>query len=128
MRHATCWPKGMSSNDIHGIESGWAVKTADAQGVGTVEETTDRYILVKSGLINASHRYLPAATLAHVRPELKEIGISLTAAEVDEGDWAEPPIEGPRTEGAPLNLESDADVDDVMRKNTTVEPERPPTI
>jgi hypothetical protein len=118
----------MSDNDIHGIGSGWSVKTADAQGVGTVEETTDRYILVKSGLVNASHSYLPAATLAHVRPELKEISISLTAAEVEEGDWSEPPAEGPRTEGAPLNLDSDEEVDEVMKTATKAEPERPTTI
>ena len=118
---------GMSENDIHGIQSGWSIKTADAQGVGSVEETTDRYILVKSGLINASRHYLPAATLAHVRPELKEIGISLTAAEVDEGDWSEPPAEGPRTEGAPLNVDSDAEADVVMR-GPVAPPEKPTTI
>jgi hypothetical protein len=114
----------MSSNDIHGIESGWSVKTADGQGVGSVEETTDRYILVKSGLINASHHYLPAATLAHVRPELKEIGISLTAAEVEEGDWSEPPAHGPRTEGAPLNVDTDAEADTVMDAKI-ISPEKP---
>ncbi len=118
----------MTQNDIHGIENGWSVKSADGAGIGSVEETTDRYILVKSGLINPSHRYLPAATLEHVRPELKEIGISLTAAEVTEGDWSEPPTEGPRTEGAPLNLESDSEVDAVMRNQATVEPDRPPVI
>ncbi|MBA2632472.1 MAG: hypothetical protein H0U86_05670 [Chloroflexi bacterium] len=115
----------MSENDIHGIESGWSVKTADGQGIGSVEETTDRYILVKSGLINASHRYLPAATLAHVRPELKEIGISLTAEAVEQGDWSEPPTEGPRTEGAPLNVDSDAEADAVMGVKTNVDPEKP---
>jgi hypothetical protein len=114
----------MSSNDIHGIESGWSVKSADGQGVGSVEETTDRYILVKSGLINPSHQYLPAATLAHVRPELKEIGISLTAAEVEEGDWSEPPAHGPRTEGAPLNVNSDAEADTIM-EGKVVSPEKP---
>ena len=133
----------MTTNDIHGIEKGWSVKTADDQGVGHVEETTDRYILVKTGLINATHHYLPAATLAHVRPELKEIGISLTArtrstrsmviisltaAEVTEGDWSEPPSEGPRTEGAPLNLDSDSEVDAVMKNQATIEPDRPPVI
>lgn len=118
----------MTSNDIHGIEKGWSVKSADAQGVGTVEETTDRYIMVKTGLINASHHYLPAATLAHVRPELKEIGISLTAAEVTDGDWSEPPAEGPRSEGAPLNLDSDEEVDAVMKNQENVGPERPPVI
>lgn len=115
----------MSSNDIHGIESGWSVKSRDGHGVGSVEETTDHYILVKSGLINASHQYLPAATLEHVRPELKEIGISLTAAEVEEGDWSEPPLEGPRTEGAPLNASSDAEADDTMQIKQNVEPDRP---
>ena len=114
----------MSDNDIHGIESGWSVKTADGQAVGSVEETTDRYILVKSGLINASHRYLPAATLAHVRPEMKEIGISLTAEAVEQGDWSEPPTEGPRTEGAPLNVESDAEADEVMDIKPNVGPEK----
>jgi hypothetical protein len=114
----------MSENDIHGIQSGWSVKTADGQGVGSVEETTDRYILVKSGLINASHRYLPAATLAHVRPELKEIGISLTAEAVEQGDWSEPPTEGPRTEGAPLNVGSDAEADEIMDTKTNVGPEK----
>ena len=118
----------MTTNDIHGVEKGWSVKSADDQGVGKVEETTDRYILVKTGLINATDHYLPAATLAHVRPELKEIGISLTAVEVTEGDWSEPPTEGPRTEGAPLNLESDTEVDAVMKNDATVEPERPPVI
>lgn len=115
----------MTQNDIHGIENGWSVKTADGQGIGSVEETTDRYILVKSGLINAAHRYLPAATLEHVRPELKEIGISLTAEAVEQGDWSEPPAEGPRTEGAPLNVESDAEADEAMGIKTNVDPEKP---
>ncbi|MDQ4035425.1 MAG: hypothetical protein M3153_05785 [Chloroflexota bacterium] len=115
----------MSSNDIHGIESGWSVKSLDGHGVGSVEETTDRYILVKSGLINASHHYLPAVSLEHVRPELKEIGISLTRAEIDEGDWSEPPAEGPRVKGAPLNVDSDAEIDDVMRATMPAGPERP---
>jgi hypothetical protein len=114
----------MSDNDIHGIEHGWTVKTADGQSVGSVEETTDRYILVKSGLINASQHYLPAATLAHVRPELKEIGIGLTQAQFDEGDWSEPPAHGPRTEGAPLNAEDDEEADAIM-SGIAVEPERP---
>lgn len=114
----------MSDNDIHGIQSGWTVKTADGQSVGSVEETTDRYILVKTGLINATHNYLPAATLAHVRPELKEIGVALSQAEFDEGDWSEPPAEGPRSEGAPLNVESDEDADAIMR-GSIPEPERP---
>lgn len=118
----------MSDNDIHGIEKGWSVKTSDAQGIGSVEETTDRYILVKSGLVNASHRYLPAATLAHVRPERKEVSISLSEAEVEEGDWSEAPTEGPRTEGAPLNLDSDEEVDEVMKAAPKGEPERPTTI
>ena len=118
----------MTSNDIHGIEKGWSVKTTDDQGIGHVEETTDRYIMVKTGLINASHHYLPAATLAHVRPELKEIGISLTAAQVAEGDWSAPPAEGPRSEGAPLNVDTDSEVDAVMKNQATVEPERPPVI
>jgi hypothetical protein len=129
MRHATCWlGTFMTSNDINGIENGWSVKSADNQGLGHVEETTERYILVKTGLINTSHHYLPAATLAHVRPELKEIGISLTSAEVESGDWSEPPAEGPRTEGAPLNLESDEEVDAVMRNQVADAPERPPVI
>jgi hypothetical protein len=115
---------GMSENDIHGIGNGWSVKSADGQTVGSVEETTDRYILVKSGLINASHRYLPAVTLAHVRPELKEIGISLTAEAVEQGDWSEPPTEGPRSEGAPLNVDSDAEADEVMGIRTNVGPEK----
>ena len=115
----------MTQNDIHGIENGWSVKSADGPGVGSVEETTDRYILVKSGLINTSHRYLPAATLEHVRPELKEIGISLTAEAVDQGDWSEPPTEGPRTEGAPLNVDSDAEADEAMGIKTNIEPEKP---
>jgi hypothetical protein len=114
----------MSDNDIHGIKDGWSVKTADGESVGSVEETTDRYILVKSGLINASQHYLPAATLAHVRPELSEIGISLTKAAFDEGDWSQPPAHGPRTEGAPLNAENEAEVDAIMDTGV-VEPERP---
>jgi hypothetical protein len=114
----------MSDNDIHGIKDGWSVKTADGESVGTVEETTERYILVKSGLINASRHYLPAATLAHVRPEKSEIGISLTQAAFDEGDWTEPPAHGPRTEGAPLNAGSDEEVEEMMETGT-VEPERP---
>jgi hypothetical protein len=114
----------MSDNDIHGIQPGWTVKSVDGQSVGSVVETTDRYILVKSGLINASHHYLPAATLAHVRPELREIGIGLSQAEFDEGDWSEPPAEPPRSEGAPLNVDSDAEADAVMQ-GTIPEPERP---
>ena len=81
----------MTTNDIHGIEAGWSVKSADGETVGSVEETTDTYILVKSGLLNATHRYLPAAVLEHVRPEVKEIGISLVKEEVETGDWSEIP-------------------------------------
>jgi hypothetical protein len=113
----------MSDNDIHGIEHGWSVKTADGNSIGSVEETTDRYILVKSGIINANEHYLPAVTLAHVRPELKEIGIELSQAEFEAGDWSQPPAEGPRSEGAPLNVESDAEGDRIM--GNVSEPERP---
>ena len=103
----------MTTNDIHGIEAGWSVKSADGETVGSVEETTDTYILVKSGLLNATHRYLPAAVLEHVRPEVKEIGISLVKEEVETGDWSEIPTELPRSEGAPLNDESYEDADAV---------------
>ncbi len=113
----------MSTNDIHGIEPGWSVKTRDGENVGSVEETTDRYILVKSGLVNTDHRYLPAATLAHVRPELKEIGVSLTREEIEAGDWSQEPVVPPRTEGAPLNEEA---YDDDMAKAAVIpDPERP---
>jgi hypothetical protein len=116
----------MSSNDIHGIEHGWSVKSADGHAVGSVEESTERYILVKPGLLSADRRYLPAAALAHVRPELKEISVSLTKEEVEQGEWAQPPAEGPRTEGAPLNASSDEDVDEQMAGTPpVVEPERP---
>jgi hypothetical protein len=114
----------MSDNDIHGIGQGWSVKTVDGHGIGSVEETTDRYILVKSGLIGASHHYLPAVALAHVRPELNEIGISMTQEEFGAGDWSEPPTEGPRSEGAPLNVDTDAEGDRIMG-NVPIEPERP---
>lgn len=115
----------MSTNDIHGIEKGWSVKTADGQSIGSVEETTDTYILVKSGLINPTHRYLPAATLEHVRPEVSEIGIDLTAEAVEEGDWSTVPLEPPRSEGAPLNSEEYAD--DSSVNGEIREPEKPVT-
>jgi hypothetical protein len=117
----------MSTNDIHGIENGWSVKTSDGHDIGSVEESTLRYILVKSGLVGTAHRYLPSATLAHVRPEMKEIGISLTQADVEAGDWSEPPAEGPRTDGAPLNLGDDLHDADPM---TAVprDPEKPARI
>jgi hypothetical protein len=105
----------MTTNDIHGIESGWTVKSAEGETVGSVEETTDTYILVKSGLLNASHRYLPAAVLEHVRPEVKEIGISLGKEDVEHGDWSEIPTEPPRSEGAPLNEDEYRDADAVAR-------------
>jgi hypothetical protein len=114
----------MSSNDIHGIEQGWSVKTADGQSIGTVEETTETYILVKSGLLNTAHRYLPAATLAHVRPELKEIGISLTKDVVEASDWSEAPTDPPRTEGAPLNEDAYEETDPVAA-GTIRGPEKP---
>lgn len=117
----------MSANDIHGIQQGWSVKTADDHGIGSVEETTDRYIRVKSGLINGEHRYLPAVALAHVRPEMKEIGLSLTRDEVDGGDWSEPPAHGPRTEGAPLNLDTEIEEID-PRSGVPRDPQRPTTI
>lgn len=99
----------MTANDIHGIEHGWAVKTADGHRIGSVEETTETYIAVSGGLIGGEQRYLPAATLEHVRPELKEIEVDLTQAEVDQGDWSSPPATPPRTEGAPLNEDVYAD-------------------
>jgi hypothetical protein len=116
----------MSSNDIHGIEQGWSVKTADGQDAGSVEETTDTYILVKSGLLNAQLRYLPAATLAHVRPELKEIDVSVTNDELEAGDWSQPPAHGPRAAGAPLNEE--AYQDDATPIPTIRDPEKPITM
>lgn len=117
----------MTANDIHGIQAGWAVKTADGHSIGSVEEATHTYILVKSGLISTSQRYLPSVALEHVRPELKEIGVSLTQQQVDEGDWSEPPTEAPRTEGAPLNEEEFAD-DDPRRQAPIPEPRKPTTI
>ena len=114
----------MSTNDIHGIEAGWSVKTADGADIGSVERTTDRYILVKSGLVNGEHRYLPAATLAHVRPEMKDIGVSLSKAEIEAGDWSQEPLEGPRTEGAPLN-DAAYDETDPVSSSTVRDPEKP---
>lgn len=115
----------MSSNDIHGIEPGWSVKTADGEDIGSVEETTDRYILVKSGLVNPSRHYLPAVELEHVRPEQKEIGISLTKEAFEAGDWSEPPAEGPRTD-VPLNPElSESEATPIDHE--PVDPERPIT-
>lgn len=115
----------MSRNDIHGIGEGWTVKSSDGHSVGTVEETTDRYILVKDGLLNAEHRYLPAVALAHVRAEVREVDVALSEAEVKEGDWSEPPARGPRRKGAPLNAESDDAVAEMMGTREVVEPERP---
>jgi hypothetical protein len=116
----------MSSNDIHGIEPGWSVKTADGEGIGSVEETTDRYILVKSGLINPSRHYLPAVELEHVRPEQKEIGVSLTKEAFEAGDWSEPPLEGPRAD-VPLNPDTERDEDNPISRGP-VDPERPITL
>jgi hypothetical protein len=117
----------MSSNDIHGIDKGWSVKTADGQDIGSVEETTHAYILVKSGLIGTAQRYLPSATLAHVRPEKREIGIALTKDEVESGDWSEPPTELPRTEGAPLNTGERDEVDPIAA-GTVRDPEHPTSL
>ena len=114
----------MTANDIHGIEHGWAVKTADGHRIGSVEETTDTYIAVSAGMIGGEHRYLPAATLEHVRPELKEIEIDLTNEEVEQGDWSNPPVTPPRTEGAPLNEEAYADEADPRMIEQPRGPER----
>lgn len=113
----------MSDNDIHGIERGWSVKSVDGQSIGSVEEVTETYILVKSGLINTDHRYFPAGVLEHVRPEMSEIGISLTQEQVDEAEWSEVPTEPPRTSGAPLNEEEYADDD--PRNGAIADPEKP---
>ena len=113
----------MSDNDIHGIEKGWSVKSADGQGVGSVEEVTETYILVKSGLINTDHRYFPARVLEHVRPELGEIGISLTQKQVEAESWSEVPTELPRTSGTPLNEEAYENAD--PRDGAIIEPEKP---
>lgn len=118
----------MSDNDIHGIEKGWHVQTADGHDIGTVEETTDKYILVKSGLINTTQRYLPAALLAHVRPEKNEIAISATQEVIEEGDWSAPPLEGPRREGAPLHEEAYDAERDPTSAGVVRDPERPTNI
>lgn len=114
----------MSTNDIHGVEKGWSVKSIDGHGIGSVEEVTDTYILVKSGLINATHRYLPAGSLAHVRPEMKEIGVSLTQEQVEQGEWSNPPMEGPRTHGTPLN-EEEYEEHDPVSAGIPRDPEKP---
>jgi hypothetical protein len=118
----------MSDNDIHGIEKGWHVHTADGHDIGTVEETTDTYILVKSGLINTTQRYLPAALLAHVRPEKNEIAISATQQVIEEGDWSAPPLEGPRRDGAPINDEAYDEERDPVAAGIVRDPERPTNI
>jgi hypothetical protein len=118
--------RDMSDNDIHGIREGWKVKGPDGHELGTVEETTHTYIKVKSGLINTTHRYLPAATLAHVRPEMGEIGVSVTQDELESGDWSQPPLEPPRTEGAPLNEEAYEEADPLAAAAAVkAGPERP---
>lgn len=117
-------PAAMSSNDIHGIEHGWTVRSADGESIGSVEETTETYILVKSGLLNPTHRYLPAAALAHVRPEVKEIGVSLSRDDVEQGDWSQAPTELPRSEGAPLNDDTYDEPDPVLA-GQIAEPDRP---
>lgn len=96
-----------STNDVTAVEPGWSVRTDDDQKAGTIKEVTDRYFLVSS---SGPDRYIPLATLDHVRPEFKRIGISLTHAEFEEGDWSQPPAHGPRTSGAPLNASETADI------------------
>lgn len=113
----------MSENDIHGIQGGWSVKSHDGQTVGTVEEATDTYVLVKDGLINPSRHYLPAAHLAHVRPEMREIGIDLTKESFAQGDWSEPPAEGPRRD-VPIHAQDEDDEPDPMRQ-VPRDPEKP---
>lgn len=115
----------MTSNDIHGVQRGWSVKTLDGRSAGSVEETSDRYILVKSGLLASEHRYLPAAALEHVRPEMKEIGLSMTQEELEQGDWSQPPAHGPRTSGAPLNVDTDEDIAEAMKRPPEAEPDKP---
>lgn len=117
----------MTTNDIHGIENGWKVRSSDGAEVGSVEETTDTYIEVKSGLLSPTHRFLPAGSLAHVRPEMKEIGISLTQEAIEQGDWSEKPLEPPRTEGAPLHDEDLAEADPIAA-GTVRDPEKPTSI
>lgn len=117
----------MSANDIHGIEKGWTVKSHDGHSVGTVEETTDRYILVKDGLLNPSHHYIPAVDLAHVRPEQKEIGISLSKQAFEDGDWSEPPAEGPRRDVSIHQDDEDEDDDDPLT-HTPRDPDRATTV
>ena len=114
----------MSTNVIPGIEEGWSVKSADGEHIGSVEETTETYILVKSGLLNATHRYLPSAVLEHVRPEVKEIGISLVKEEVETGDWTAIPTELPRSEGAPLNEDAYEETDPIAA-GTVRDPDKP---
>lgn len=116
----------MSTNDIHGIESGWKVRTADGEAVGSVEEATPRYIDVRSGLLNPTHRFLPASTLTHVRPEMGEIGISLTVDELELGDWSQPPLEPPRvTGGIGANHQADGTEADPIAAGVVRDPERP---
>jgi hypothetical protein len=43
---------------------------------------------------------------------------------VEQGDWSEPPAEGPRSEGAPLNVDSDAEADEVMGIKPNLAPEK----
>lgn len=116
----------MSANDIRGIQEGWTVKSSDGHSIGSVEETTHRYILVKSGLIGSDKHYLPAATLAHVRPELDEIGVSLTKDEFEAGDWSQEPMEPPRVEGAPINEDAYPEMDP-LTASIVGERDRPPS-
>ena len=117
----------MSDNDIHGIESGWTVKSHDGHSLGTVEETTEAYILLKDGLINPSHHYLPSVHLAHVRPEKKEVGLDLTQEAFQAGDWSNPNVEPPRWD-VPLHEDVDEDDEPDPMRQTVREPDRPATV
>lgn len=117
----------MSANDIHGIEHGWTVKSHDGQTLGTVEETTEAYILVKDGLINSTKHYVRSVHLAHVRPDEKEIGLDLAKDEFASQDWSDPNVEPPRWD-VPIHAEAEDDEPDPARQAAIRDPERPATV
>jgi uncharacterized protein (TIGR02271 family) len=84
------------SIDIRQIERGWDVFGADDAKVGDVSDVRDTYIVVSSGWIFTSERYIPVSAIAGI--EHDRVYLDVSKDEIEAQGWDQPPA--PRTMAA----------------------------
>lgn len=77
------------------IEPGWAVFTTDDRDIGEVKDYHADYLHVEHGrLFGRDEYYFPTWTVGLVDRERGRVRLTLSAAELEQGDWSRAPAAG----------------------------------